>query len=386
MSAAETTTRAPRLEQILLLAVFAIGLLAPGLGMLGGWSADIAAIEFRNPTPAPSMPGSFAELEALPPAVDAYLDDHFGFRGQLLTLNSLVHVVVLGSSPTPMFLLGKDGWFFHRTMDDSLDQVRGVNRFTPRELERWVRMMEANQRWLAARGVRMLITIAPSKASVYPEFLPDWANIVDEDRRYRQLMRRVARGSTLEFVDLLTPLLAAKERFRVYHKNDGHWNQLGAYVAYAAIVDRVRETLPQVPLRSLDEFDIEWSRESTGAMTNRLNIAPFVQEEVPRLHLKEGSHMLREFWPDGVPEGVLDTLHATSVIDSDLIDLPTIVFVRDSFATDVSLFARESFHRTVLIHHGYGGFRRSLIMKYEPDIVVYEMIERGLIWKPRLEN
>jgi hypothetical protein len=286
-----------------------------------------------------------------------------------------------------MFILGKDGWFFHRTMDDALDQVRGVSRFTPQELDRWIHVMEANQRWLADRGVRMLITIAPSKAAIYPEYLPDWANIANDDRRYRQLMRRVAEeGSPLEFVDLETPLLAAKKQFRVYHKHDGHWNQLGAYVAYAAIVKRIQETLPQVPLRPLDDFDIEWVREPVGAMTGRLNIADSIQEELPRLHPKQASHMIREFWPGGVPYGVLDTLHATSVIESDLEDLPTILFVRDSFATDISLFTRESFHRTVLIHHGYGGFRRNLIMAFHPDVVVYEMIERGLSWDLRTER
>jgi len=60
--------------------------------------------------------------------------------------------------------------------------------------------------------------------------------------------------------------------------------------------------------------------------------------------------------------------------------------VRDSFSTDLSLFARESFRRTILVHHGYGGFRQRTIMKYQPDIVVYEMIERGLSWKLRFEN
>jgi hypothetical protein len=244
-------------------------------------------------------------------------------------------------------------------------------------------MMEANQRWLADRGVRLLIAIAPSKPSIYPEFLPDWANVVDEDRRYRQLMRRVAQGSSLEFVDLETPLLAAKERFRVYHKTDGHWNELGAYVAYAAIVERIRETRPEVPLRPLDAFDVDWVREPSGRITSRLNIAEFRWEELPHLHPKEGSHELRELWPEGHPEGVLDSLHATSIIDSDLPGLPTIVLVRDSFATDLALFMRESFRRTVLIHHRYGGFRLGLVMQYQPEVVVYEIVERGLVWKLR---
>lgn len=387
MNSSESIHRSDRFQgfgRIAILAAFAIGLLVPAIGMIMGQSGGVVAVELRTPATLPGIPGSIDEFEAFPSEMDAFLDDHFGFRSQLLGLNSRLHIAI-GVSPSPMFLLGKDGWFFHRSMDGVLEQVRGIDRFSPAELESWVRTMERNQRWLVAHGIRMLIAIAPNKHAIYPEYLPDWANVVNENGRYEQILARLAEGSSLEMVDLHGALREAKRQHRVYHKHDGHWNDLGAHAAYVAIVERIRESYPEVPLRSLDWFDLEWVQRPTGAMTQRLNIAEVMPEELPKLRLKSTSFVMHREWPDGNPVELMDLIHFTQVIESDLPNQPTVVFVRDSFATSIAHFAEESFRRTVLIHHGYGGFRRGLVLRQAPDIVVYEMTERGLSWKLRLE-
>jgi len=387
MSATESIqpmTWSEKIGQLAILAVFAIGLLVPAIGMVMGRGGDVVAVELRLPASLPGIPGRIEDLETFPSRMDAFLDDHFGFRSELLGLNSRLHVA-MGVSSAPMFLIGKDGWFFHRTMGGVLEQYRGVDRFSASELERWVRTMERNQRWLAARGVRMLIAIAPNKHAIYSEYMPEWANVVNEEGRYEQILARLAEGSSLEMVDLHTPLRKAKRQNRVYHKYDGHWNDLGAHVAYTAIIERIQESHPNVPLRSLDDFKLDWHEKPWGSMTKRLNIAEEMPEEMPRLRLKSASKVTGRAWPDGVPTGLMDLMHLTQVIESDLPDQPRVVFVRDSFATSISRFAQESFQRTALIHNGYGGFRRGLVMSQDPDIVVYELTERGLSWKLRLE-
>lgn len=387
MSATESIQPMPKPQMIgklVILLVFALGLFLPAIGMMIGRSGNVVAVELRFPASLPGVPGSVDDIEAFPSRLDAYLDDHFGFRSELLSLNSRLHLA-MGVSSSPMFLVGKDGWLFHRTMDGVLDQYRGIDRFSPGELDRWVRIMERNQRWLAARGVRLLIAIAPNKHAIYPENIPDWANVVNAKGRYEQILARLAKGSPLELVDLHTPLRNAKRENRVYHKFDGHWNDLGAHVAYAAIIERIRESHPNVPFRSFEDFRLDWIEAPRGSMIKRLNIAEIMPEEMPRLRMKFASKVIGREWPDGPPTGLLDLMHLTQVIESDLPDQPRVVFVRDSFATSISRFAQESFQRTALIHNGYGGFRRGLVMSQDPDIVVYELTERGLSWKLRLE-
>ena len=114
-----------------------------------------------------------------------------------------------------------------------------------------------------------------------------------------------------------------------------------------------------------------------------MNISESTPETLPRLRLREGTHVLRRNYPDGNPIVALGVVHASQVIESDLSGQPTILLLRDSFANDLARFMPEFFERTVLIHHGYGRFRRQLILEHAPDIAVYETIERGLAWKLR---
>ena len=59
----------------------------------------------------------------------------------------------------------------------------------------------------------------------------------------------------------------------------------------------------------------------------------------------------------------------------------SVVFLRDSFSTDLAVFAKETFHSTVLLHHWFGHFREDEVLRYKPDVVVYELLERGLAWE-----
>ena len=157
----------------------------------------------------------------------------------------------MGVSGSPRYLVGKEGWFFHRSADDALAQARGVSLFTPLELERWIGWMEARQSWLAERGIEFLVVIAPGKQSIYPEFLPDWANQVGPTR-YDQIVARLRRGSSFELLDLHGPLLRAKASERLYFRSDGHWNDLGAFVAYRAIAEWIAARHPDVRVLSRD--------------------------------------------------------------------------------------------------------------------------------------
>lgn len=380
MNAPEALERRRTLHRRVVSAVFALCLLAPLVGSIGGWGGDVAALEYRTPAPLPGFPSSAAALEAFPSALDAYLEDHFGFRSRLVALNSRLHLA-FGVSASPKFMVGKDGWMFDRW---PLEQYRGTERFASKDLEDWVRRMKRHDRFLASRGIRMLIMVVPGKLAIYSDYVPDWVNVVEPEGRYQQLVARLAGEPELELLDLRAPLLEARRHQRVYHKTDDHWNQLGAYVAYAALVDKLRDQYPDLPLRSLDWFTLKWEWKPSGAIAQRLGIADLMPEEVPELRPRSASHVIRTRWPNGRPATSYEQLVAVSVIDSDLPEQPSIVFVRDSFATDIARFAQESFRRTGLVHHGYGavlGFPRKEVLSLEPDVVVFELLEAGLEWK-----
>jgi alginate O-acetyltransferase complex protein AlgJ len=364
-----------RSYRIASIATFALLLGAPLLGHVAGVGSNLARIELRTPAPLPALPDGRDALAAFPSRVEAHLDDTFGFRSQLVTAHSLLHLV-LGVSGSPRYLVSRDGWFFHRSTDRILDQARGVDRFTPAALESWVREMEARQRWLADRGIEFLIVIAPSKHLIYPERLPDWVNRV-APTRHEQLTERLARGSPLELLDLHEPLLRAKDGEPLYRRNDGHWTELGAFVAYRAIAEWIAARHPTVRVLSRDDFDLAWRTKSGGSVARGLNLVDFLHEEVPELALRGPSRVVaKETNNVGMGYGP----RRVFVTKTDLVDAPKVMFFRDSFATPVARFLAETVREVVLVHHRQGTFRKQEIERFQPDIVIYEMVERGLIW------
>ena len=381
MSSVPSKSTVPRYHHIAVVVAFAIGVLAPVAGMIAGLSGDVARLEFREPAALPSLSFARDQLSQFPKSMDEYLNDHFGFRARLLALNSRVHLA-LGVSPAEKFMLGQSGWYFLRGDEHGeLALYRGTDRFSYDELEQWIATMEGRQAALAQQGIRFLITVAPSKHEIYPEYLPRWANVVDPVSRYKQVVARIAEGSPLELVDLHEPLRRAKRDHRVYHKTDGHWNELGAYYAYVAIVERLQRDFPALVARPLSWFDLTWHPEPFGVITRRMNVADQVLEDVPELRPRGRSHVIKRSWPDEIPEGESEELYFTQRFVSDLKRRPSVVFLRDSFSTDLAVFAKETFHSTVLLHHWFGHFREDEVLRYKPDVVVYELLERGLAWE-----
>src|SRR5688572_17274994 len=97
---------ANRLERLLVSALFLAFLCAPALEAWVDLDATPRISENRAPAPAPAWPRTRRELLELSRTVDAYVDDHFGFRDRLLYWNNAFKAAVLGVASTPNVILG----------------------------------------------------------------------------------------------------------------------------------------------------------------------------------------------------------------------------------------------------------------------------------------
>lgn len=361
-----------RAYRIVCVLVFASLLFAPLIGRLAGIGSDVAEIELRRPHPPPDLPTSLATLRRFAKRAEKHLDDSFGFRSQLVTAHSLVHRA-LGVSGSPKYILGKRGWYYHREIEDVLDQARGISHFSPPELERWIATMEARQRGLAAQGIDFLVVIAPNKHAIYPEYLPDWATQVGVTR-YEQLRARLA-DSALQVLDAHEILRRAKASEPVYFRTDGHWNDLGAFLVYREILAWIQARHPEVEGLERSDFELRWVDRSVGTISRGLNLLGFETEPVPELALLEPSKVVRKsISGPGPPWGGGKIF----VSETDRPELPDVLFIRDSYSEPLANFLQESMNRTLRIHHRGGRFDWSDIARHQPDIVIYEMVEREL--------
>src|SRR5205814_1172135 len=100
--------------------------------------------------------------------------------------------------------------------------------------------------YLATRGIGYIVTVAPEKFSIYPEYLPPWVARAPRTR-FDRVAHALASIPGLNFIDLRPALTAAKAGERVYYMTDSHWNYLGASVAYLNLMREVQRVAPGAP-------------------------------------------------------------------------------------------------------------------------------------------
>ena len=103
---------------------------------------------------------------------------------------------------------------------------------------------------LRAMRSRLVVSIAPSPADIYPEDAPDLALPVYKPTNYDLIMAGL-RGCGISAVDLRPPLRAEKDLGQLYRRTDTHWTALGALIAYNRIVAAMGRPDFAIPLASV---------------------------------------------------------------------------------------------------------------------------------------
>jgi hypothetical protein len=150
---------------------------------------------------------------------------------------------------------------------------------------------------------------------------------------------------------------------RLFNKTETHWNGLGAFYAYSAIIGELALAMPIADLEraSLDNYRVTVERYAGGDMATRVLFAPwrFADENVsvtPR---------------DPIREDQLDRIHFVSRNPA---GTGRLVLFGDSFTFGVVPFLAQHFEE---VHHYVGEvFDGSIVARHRPDAVLLLMVER----------
>ncbi len=317
-----------------------------------------------------------------PKQFNTYYDDHFAFRNLFIRGFSLL-ALILQDSPSQKVLLGRDGWLFY-TGDRSVESYRGLRPHTREELEAFRSNIARRQEALTRMGVAYLYVIAPNKNSIYPEFLPDKINRVSDKTRLDLLADFLKGDPALHVLDLRTVLTRAKERFRVFHRTDSHWNDMGARVAAQEILKTLNDLYPQkkpFPLKDLASLPQIREAAPGGDLAQFMGLEETVREEElrfavedPRCERKELPDYLGREWPiRGTHPVKLTCAGGTG----------TLVMTMDSFGNGLrpilSTFFRESYFvwPIPLLDLPFPVLEE-IVLQEQPAVVIEEHVERYL--------
>ena len=290
-----------------------------------------------------------------------------------------------------------------RVFDNVTDYV-GLSPFTSEQLLQWKNVIEERYCWLKERGIGYVFVLAPTKAQVYPENLPNRIlnvkNRLNRSTRYDQLISYLQENCAVPIVDLRSALRAAKKGppdLPLYYRTDFHWNYYGAFIAYQAIIDSMMNAYPKYKLvgAKIHEFDIKrkdnWVHDRFIGM---IGLIPETQMDETYLtfYPKEDSRYrnVTSFTKPGISDYTLPRPKPIQIANKKLTireyrydrgKLSSLLIIGDSFIEKVGGYLSVHSKQTIN-YRAVNHFPETLIEDLKPDIVVQEILNMYILRDP----
>ncbi len=369
-----TRTNLRRALDRILIGAFLIGIVAPTIDMFVR-PAESRSVrrEMREPAPPPDFSLTKSALWQLAPDIDAWWKDGFGLRDKFMRAHNALEALVFGVTPSTLVELGsREGWIFY-SGERALEADLGLAPFKPKELDLWVRMLEARRRYLEQRGARFLLVWVPSKGVVYPEFLPRGCR-PSGDTRVDQLIRALGPSWNDDLLDLRESQRAEKAFDRAdvgdfaWYPLGTHWTERGAYAGYAAIAERLRSSFPNLEHRARNSFASELTDEPGDSWASRLYLDGWLTQ--PNWLFKLRRKLRAE------SQGQIGGNSRSERFVGSRPDAPRMLMFHDSMGPPLRPLLAELF--SVTSYYWQFDFDTAKIEEAKPDVVIALFSDRSL--------
>jgi alginate O-acetyltransferase complex protein AlgJ len=302
---------------------------------------------------------SLAGLRDYISGLEAYFNDHFGFRKRLIHWHNNWRYLLIRDKAGTDVLVGRDDWLFY-TDGDMIEHYRGVRQFTSQDLLDWRTLLEYRRDWLARDGIKYLFVVAPDKQSVYSEELPAWLTKVRPETKLDQFLAYMHTQSTVAVLDLRPALRDARRIAPTYYKTDTHWNLFGGFTACQEIVRNLSGQQPGLEALSLDSFEREHKPAPGGDLANFLGLdtAEIAEENTILLS----------------PKSNLPPLETGANFTKNPEAPGSVVVFHDSFGDALKPFLGYSFGKVIFLRQHE--VDAALVEREKPTLVITEIVER----------
>lgn len=171
--------------------------------------------------------------------ITKWINDNIGFRSIMVELKALIDYKVFEKSSSKQVAIGKNDFLFY-IPGNNLEIAKGTYPLSNNELNNINYKLNKCNNILKSHNIKLLVTIAPSKASIYPEYVKggNYSRTISPSDKVKELLK-----DNITFIDLKNVLYDYKEKHNelLYWRYDTHWNNLGAFIAYRTIIDEINK-------------------------------------------------------------------------------------------------------------------------------------------------
>jgi hypothetical protein len=166
---------------------------------------------------------------------EKYFNDNYGFRDYLITKMNAIDYHAFNSSDN--VVIGNNEWLEYRSVMEK-DQIN-AERLTADQLkEIEARFLDLNSQ-LKAKGMTLVVVPVPNKNTIYPEHFTNVNFSRPAVTAFMKLNNFFKSHNEIVSIDATTILTDAKEKYRVFPKNDFHWTEVGQFLIVEATVNKL---------------------------------------------------------------------------------------------------------------------------------------------------
>ena len=300
-----------------------------------------------------------------------WFNDSFSLRAQFIRWNNVLRLALFHESAVRGVCMGQQGWLYYAD-EWNMEDYENIMPYSPEDLAGIGWILEQRRSWLAARGIKFFVLVAPNKQTIYPEYLPHHIHKIGQLSRFDQVAQYLSAHTDIELIDVRSEILAAKDKRRAYHQTDSHWNDWGAFVACKKIMGRIKKYFPAVSVPREEAYTTRALVGDGGDLANMLTLKDMLTEERITMAPKAGLRAIESNrdYPDPASRDGREMV----VRETGDLRLPRALVFRDSFCWALVPFLSEGFQSSVYVWTFY--FLPELIEREKPDVVILECAER----------
>lgn len=330
-------------------------------------------LENRNLIKKPKF--ILADLDKYPSSFTKYFNGNFPFRSILIEIESKLKYSLFNSVIDPeKTLVGKDGWIFISKSFNIYPSYTRSNLLKSEELKAFVQKRINIKKGLNKKGVKYFHTFYPNKHTIQDNYLPSRYRIQQADTvsKVDQVINYIDQNNLdYEIIDVRPVLRAVKDSMQIYRKADTHWNELGAFVAYKHIFERISQKEGRIKPLDYDDIEIRWKESGIGGNVNLLGIrdTSYVKDVVPIINTPIAKNEFEIRKIDSKNHAGKSDIYINKNIRGNLVA----VIYHDSFTKAMKKYIAQHFRKTVFIWNHYEG---KYVEIHKPDIVLVGYCER----------
>ena len=333
-----------------LIIFFIFFIYTPILGLIFSVQDGLESTEKRNLAGFPK----FKTINQFSDDFLKYYEDNFGFRYTFMKFASNLKVKIFKTYPKSIdlkVLRGKNGWLFYKRGNETED-FEGRVPFAKSSLIKIVQNQKERVSYLnqiSNKKIKFYTFIPPDKTVVYSEYLPHgvFLNKNEQNSRITQLL-----NTGIEIIYPKNSIIKNKDKGLLYFKTDTHWSYLGAYFGYRALMEEISKDF-NVKTLELSDFTKETYINESPDLLDIVNVGTKKSETGYKYNCKN------------------------NITKSNL----RIIIFGDSFLEYLKPYLECTFQNISI--NPSGTLDRGLIEKFNPDVVILEIVQRNI---KQLEN